>query len=46
MDRKGERELRRQEEVKPGSLVRKKDLAKGKAELKGFLKMRSNWCRR
>jgi hypothetical protein len=43
LDKKGEQQLRRQEELTVGTMVRRKDLAKGKAELKGALKMRPNW---
>ncbi len=43
LDQKGEQQLKRQEELTVGTMVRRKDLAKGKAELKGALKMRANW---
>ena len=33
LDKKGEQQLRRQEELTVGTMVRRKDLAKGKAEL-------------
>ena len=39
LDKKGEQQLKRQEELTVGTMVRRKDLAKGKAELKGALKM-------
>ena len=40
---KGEDELEKQMELTVGTLVRRKDLAKSKAELKGFKKMLPNW---
>ena len=43
LDEKGEQQLRRQEELTVGTMVRRKDLAKSKAELKGKLKMVPNW---
>jgi hypothetical protein len=43
LDKKGEQQLKRQEELTVGTMTRRKDLAKGKAELKGNLKMRPNW---
>jgi hypothetical protein len=46
LDKIGEQQLKRQEELTIGTMVRRKDLAKGKAELKGNLKMRPNWSGR
>eukprot|EP01043_Picozoa_sp_COSAG02_P080698 COSAG02_NODE_19315_length_888_cov_2.983523_1_plen_217_part_01 len=43
LDKKGKRQLERQEELTVGTMVRRKDLAKSKAELKGKLKMLPNW---
>lgn len=43
LDEKGAQQLRRQEELTVATMVRRKDLAKSKAELKGKLKMVPNW---
>ena len=43
LDKDGKRQLARQAELTVGTMVRRKDLAKSKAELKGKLKMVPNW---